>query len=425
MSAVMEGVRVLEVAEHTFVPAASALLSDWGAEVIKIEHVERGDAMRGLASTGLAVVPKRRPRPPRALQPRQEEPGPRPDHAGRARDPLQAGRHLGRLPHQQAPERPPEAARRRRGRPGPQSRHHLRTRDRPGRTRARCRQGLLRLAGVLGPCRGGGRRPGDPSTSSCPCPPAPGFGDSIGAMTIAGGIMGALFHRERTGEATTVDVSLLGVGPVGDGSGARRSRSSSTSRGRLRRRTPLGRIRCRAPTRPPTVARSGSPACRPASTGRPSARPSAGPSWPPIPGSPTTHSLLANSTEAIRELDTVFAGATLEEWRRATGRLRRPVGRHAGHASRRPPTPRPSPTATSRTAETAAGVPLPAGGRPGTVRRGARRSRPRPGPQRARRQHPRRARVRLGRHRGPQGPRRRRLTPITPTSRKEMDHDPV
>ena len=43
-------------------------------------------------------------------------------------------------------------------------------------------------------------------------PPAPGFGDSIGAMTIAGGIMGALFHRERTGEATIVDVSLLGTG---------------------------------------------------------------------------------------------------------------------------------------------------------------------------------------------------------------------
>ena len=45
-----------------------------------------------------------------------------------------------------------------------------------------------------------------------PPPPAPAFGDSIGAMTIAGGIMGALFHRERTGEATTVDVSLLGTG---------------------------------------------------------------------------------------------------------------------------------------------------------------------------------------------------------------------
>ena len=52
MTAVMQGVRILEVAEHTFVPAASALLADWGAEVIKIEHVERGDAMRGLASSG-------------------------------------------------------------------------------------------------------------------------------------------------------------------------------------------------------------------------------------------------------------------------------------------------------------------------------------------------------------------------------------
>ncbi|CAO5239913.1 hypothetical protein FAGKG844_280052 [Frankia sp. AgKG'84/4] len=31
-------------------------------------------------------------------------------------------------------------------------------------------------------------------------------------MTIAGGIMGALFHRAQTGEATTVDVSLLGTG---------------------------------------------------------------------------------------------------------------------------------------------------------------------------------------------------------------------
>src|SRR5690606_10656334 len=58
MTAVMQGVRVLEVAEHTFVPAASALLADWGAEVIKIEHVERGDAMRGLASSGIAVMGK-------------------------------------------------------------------------------------------------------------------------------------------------------------------------------------------------------------------------------------------------------------------------------------------------------------------------------------------------------------------------------
>src|SRR5437764_11830907 len=57
MTAVMEGVRILEVAEHTFVPAASALVADWGADVVKIEHVERGDAMRGLAATGVAVMP--------------------------------------------------------------------------------------------------------------------------------------------------------------------------------------------------------------------------------------------------------------------------------------------------------------------------------------------------------------------------------
>src|SRR4029434_6872922 len=56
MTAVMRGVRILEVAEHTFVPAASALLADWGAEVVKIEHVERGDAMRGLASSGHAIM---------------------------------------------------------------------------------------------------------------------------------------------------------------------------------------------------------------------------------------------------------------------------------------------------------------------------------------------------------------------------------
>src|SRR5258708_36394668 len=50
---VMGGIRILEVAEHTFVPAASAVLAEWGAEVIKVEHVERGDAMRGLARTGV------------------------------------------------------------------------------------------------------------------------------------------------------------------------------------------------------------------------------------------------------------------------------------------------------------------------------------------------------------------------------------
>src|SRR5258708_1515007 len=44
----MAGVRVLEVAQFTFVPSAGAVLADWGADVIKVEHAERGDAGRGL-----------------------------------------------------------------------------------------------------------------------------------------------------------------------------------------------------------------------------------------------------------------------------------------------------------------------------------------------------------------------------------------
>ena len=42
--------------------------------------------------------------------------------------------------------------------------------------------------------------------------PAGAYGDSLGGMTIAGGIAAALLARERTGETSVVDVSLLGVG---------------------------------------------------------------------------------------------------------------------------------------------------------------------------------------------------------------------
>ncbi len=43
----MQGIRVIEVAEHTFVPAAAVVLADWGADVIKIER-RGGDAARAL-----------------------------------------------------------------------------------------------------------------------------------------------------------------------------------------------------------------------------------------------------------------------------------------------------------------------------------------------------------------------------------------
>jgi crotonobetainyl-CoA:carnitine CoA-transferase CaiB-like acyl-CoA transferase len=34
----LAGVRVVEVATHVFVPAAGALLAEWGAAVVKVEH---------------------------------------------------------------------------------------------------------------------------------------------------------------------------------------------------------------------------------------------------------------------------------------------------------------------------------------------------------------------------------------------------
>lgn len=48
---VMQGVRVVECAEHTFVPAASMILADWGADVVKVERVQGGgDAARTMAA---------------------------------------------------------------------------------------------------------------------------------------------------------------------------------------------------------------------------------------------------------------------------------------------------------------------------------------------------------------------------------------
>ena len=60
MSRPMEGVRILEVAQYTFVPAAGAVLADWGADVIKIEHPVHGDAQRGFLRIGsIPVTPDR------------------------------------------------------------------------------------------------------------------------------------------------------------------------------------------------------------------------------------------------------------------------------------------------------------------------------------------------------------------------------
>jgi crotonobetainyl-CoA:carnitine CoA-transferase CaiB-like acyl-CoA transferase len=211
MTEIMKGVRILEVAEHTFVPAASAILADWGAEVIKIEHIERGDAMRGLAKSGVMSMAG----PVHVLL----------EHSNRGKKSIgvdlttEKGVELiyklaatcdvfltNKLPN---------------------VRRKLRIEMETIRTH---NPNIIYVAGT-----GGGERGPDADkggydflsywcrgTSAMGCTPpdaegltvqpAPGYGDSIGGMTIAGGILGALFHRERTGEAVSVDVSLLGVG---------------------------------------------------------------------------------------------------------------------------------------------------------------------------------------------------------------------
>ncbi len=209
MTDVMQGVRILEVAEHTFVPAASALLADLGAEVIKIEHVERGDAMRGLQSSGTVsigdgvhVLLEHSNRGKQSLALDLASP-----------DGIDILYRLAATCDVFLTNKLPSV--------------RTKLKIDVGDIRAH-NPGIIYVRGTgqgeRGPdadrgsydslaywCRAGIAL-GVKQHENVPPPPAPAFGDSIGAMTIAGGIMGALFHRERTGEATTLDVSLLHTG---------------------------------------------------------------------------------------------------------------------------------------------------------------------------------------------------------------------
>jgi crotonobetainyl-CoA:carnitine CoA-transferase CaiB-like acyl-CoA transferase len=313
VTAVLDGVRILEVAEHTFVPAASALLSDWGASVVKIEPTERGDAMRGLASSGVVSIgggvhallehsnrgkrslaldltssegldilyklvansdvflTNKLPRVRKKLKIELED--------IRAHNPniiYVAGTGQG--------ERGPDADK--------GSYDSLAFWYRPG----------VSL----------GVKPAD--SDWLPGPPGPGFGDSIGAMTIAGGIMGALFHRERTGEATTVDVSLLGTGMWAMGQALAMSLVSNVSwQGPPSNAPRLNPLVRNFKTKD---ARSLSFCCLQASrywaelcvaVGRPELGTD--------PRFADHAALLEHSTEAQSALETAFAERTLAEWR--------------------------------------------------------------------------------------------------------------
>lgn len=208
----MDGVRVLEVAQFTFVPSAGAVLADWGADVIKVEHAEKGDAQRGLSAVmGMAVGSG-------SFAPLMEHPN-------------RGKRSLGLALEQ----------------PGALGVLHelIRTSDvfltnfLPA---ARRRLGIeLDDVRKINPdivyVRGSGFGNSGPDSEKggydstafwaragsavgttpvdydglCKMP-AGAYGDSLGGMTIAGGIAAALFARQRTGETSVIDVSLLGVG---------------------------------------------------------------------------------------------------------------------------------------------------------------------------------------------------------------------
>ena len=51
---VMDGIKVLEVAEQGFVPSAAAILADWGADVVKVERLT-GDPLRGYQAAGFVA----------------------------------------------------------------------------------------------------------------------------------------------------------------------------------------------------------------------------------------------------------------------------------------------------------------------------------------------------------------------------------
>jgi crotonobetainyl-CoA:carnitine CoA-transferase CaiB-like acyl-CoA transferase len=51
----LQGIRVVEAAMYALVPAAGAVLSDWGADVMKVEHPETGDPIRHHTAWGIPL----------------------------------------------------------------------------------------------------------------------------------------------------------------------------------------------------------------------------------------------------------------------------------------------------------------------------------------------------------------------------------
>ncbi|OAN40161.1 CaiB/BaiF CoA transferase family protein [Mycolicibacterium iranicum] len=204
----MEGVRVLEVAQFTFVPAAGAILADWGADVIKIEHPVRGDTQRGFINMGgFQLDPNRHPLI---------------EHPNRGK--RSVGIDVSTPEGQEVLYEIAKTADVFLTNYMPQARQknkfdieHIRAVNPKiiyARGSAYGDKGPERLVGGFDGTafwtRSGVGHALTPEELGGALPQGiPAFGDSIGGMNIAGGISAALFHRERTGEAVELDVSLL------------------------------------------------------------------------------------------------------------------------------------------------------------------------------------------------------------------------
>ncbi|MGE0215646.1 CaiB/BaiF CoA transferase family protein [Mycolicibacterium sp.] len=204
----MEGVRVLEVAQFTFVPAAGAILADWGADVIKVEHPLRGDTQRGFINMGgFQLDPDRHPLI---------------EHPNRGKrsvgidvstpDGQEVLYEIAKTSDVFLTNYLPQARQKNRF-----DVEHIRAANPDiiyARGSAYGDKGPERTVGGFDGTafwtRSGVGHALTPEEIGGALPQGiPAFGDSIGGMNIAGGISAALFHRERTGEAVELDVSLL------------------------------------------------------------------------------------------------------------------------------------------------------------------------------------------------------------------------
>jgi crotonobetainyl-CoA:carnitine CoA-transferase CaiB-like acyl-CoA transferase len=210
----MTGVRVLEVAQFTFVPSAGAVLADWGADVIKIENPVTGDAQRGLVT----VAGRSATTPGVAFSPMVEAP-----NRGKRSVGLSLALNETRPVFEELVRRSDVFL----TNLLPQARAKLRIDLDEIR---RINPSIVYVAGSgfgsEGPDRETGAhdatafwaRAGNadgvtPTDSDVPTGmPAGAFGDNIGGITIAGAVAAALYGRQATGQTSVVDVSLLAVG---------------------------------------------------------------------------------------------------------------------------------------------------------------------------------------------------------------------